>query len=179
MCSIGTRISANELEIAIHDVGVVVSSRRMMEGPGEAADNFKAEALPKSDGAFIGGDDEIKLHSAKAAFPRAVERMLAHRSGYAAARHGYRRHVTAIGDVSSTALLVCLEAVRSDDVAVIFRNKHLTLGRKPVSEPTIFVYVAGQGIGLASADDGLHDRPDGARARIGCRPNYHDRIMPR
>src|SRR5260370_3071652 len=103
MCSIGTRISANELEIAIHDVGVDVSSRRMIEGPGEAADNFKAEALPKSDGAFIGGDDEIKLQSAKAAFPRAVERMRAHRSVYASALHAYPPPPTPIPARISTA----------------------------------------------------------------------------
>src|ERR1700694_2820429 len=73
------------LEIAIHDVGVDVAPRRMLEGSGEAPNNRKAEALPQPYGTLVGADHEIVLHRAKSALARSVQRMRAHRSRHAAA----------------------------------------------------------------------------------------------
>ena len=46
MCSIAARVSANGLEIAIHDEGVDVAERRTLEGSGQPPDDPKAKALP-------------------------------------------------------------------------------------------------------------------------------------
>src|SRR6266849_10385477 len=128
MCSIAARISANALEIAIHDAGVDVTQRRMQEGSGEAPDNFKAKTLPQPDRAVIGADYKIELHRAKSPLPRSVQRMRAHCSGHAAACRRNGCHVAAIGDVRSAALLVRLQAICSNDVAVVFRDENLALG---------------------------------------------------
>src|SRR6267142_62043 len=80
------RSRENALEIAIHDVGVDVALRRMLEGSGEAADNFKAKTLPQPYGTLVGADHEVVLHRAESALPRSVQRMRAHRPGHATAR---------------------------------------------------------------------------------------------
>src|SRR5713226_9278642 len=138
MCSIAARISANGLEITIHDAHVDVAQSWMLEGSWQTPDNFKAKALPQPDGALVGADYEIELHRAKSARPRAVQRMRAHRSGHAAAHRRNGCHVAAIGDVRSAALLVCLEAVSSNDVAIVLCDEHFTLGRQPVRERARF-----------------------------------------
>ena len=86
MCSIAARISANALEIAIHDVGVDVSLRWMLECSGQAADNFEAKTLPQPYGTLVRADYKIELHRTKSAPASAAQRMLAHCSGHAAAR---------------------------------------------------------------------------------------------
>src|SRR5438477_9838691 len=78
MCSIAARSSANSLETAIHDVGVDVAFGWMKESVRKAADGPKPEALPQTDGTFVGTDDEIVLHRAKSALARMVQRMRAH-----------------------------------------------------------------------------------------------------
>src|SRR5260370_18514514 len=140
MCSIAARSSANGLENAIHDVGVDVTARRMLKGVGKAADDLKAKALPKADGAPVGADHEIVLHRSKSAFACAVERMRAHRSARSAARCGNGCHVAAIGDVCSAALLIRLQAVRADDFALVFCDEHPTFGGKPVRARALFVH---------------------------------------
>src|ERR1700740_67819 len=161
MCNIAARSSANGLKTAIHDIHVDVAVCRMMEGSGETPDNFKAKALPQTDGALVRAEHEIKLQGAKSAFSRPVQGMRAHCSSHTAARRRNRTHVTAIGNVSSAALLVRLQAVGSNEFAGIFGDENFAIGRKPVCERALFVHVARQGIRLAGADDGLHDSPDG------------------
>src|SRR6266436_4269761 len=125
MCSIAARISANGLEIAKHDVGVDVAQRRMKEGFGKLANDFKIEALPQADGAIVGANHEIELHRAKPAFARAVQGMSAHCACNSAAHGCNRSHVAAIRDVRSAALLVRLHEVSSNDIAVILRDENL------------------------------------------------------
>src|SRR5260370_41514556 len=112
MCSIAARSSANGLENAIHDVGVDVTARRMLKGVGKAADDLKAKALPKADGAPVGADNEIGLQRSESSLARAVERMGAHRSSRSAARSGNGWHVAAIGHGRSAGLLLSLPARR-------------------------------------------------------------------
>src|SRR6266850_4846255 len=154
------------LEIAIHDVGVDVSLHGMLECSGKASDNFKSEGLPQTHGALVGADDEIELHRAKSALSRSAQRMRAHRAGHAAARRRHGCHVAAVGDVRSATLLVRLQAVRANELAIIFRDKNFALGRKPVRQRAFLVHVGWQGVGLARPDDGLHDRPDGVRVSL-------------
>ncbi len=115
----------------------------------------------------------------KSALPRAVHRMRAHRTRYATACRRNGCHVAAVRDVSSAALLVRLQAVGSNDVAVVFRDEDLTLVREPVRERALFAHIAWKGVCLACPDDGLHDRPDGVRVSVGCGPDQHPRILPR
>src|SRR5437879_11353084 len=115
MCSIGARASANGLEIAIHDVSIDIAERWMKKSFGKPADDFKIEALPQFDGAFVGADYEVVLHGAKGAFACAIQRMSAHCARHAAAHRRHRSHVAAIGDVRSAATLIRLQAVGAND----------------------------------------------------------------
>src|SRR5258708_2267249 len=123
MCSIGARSSANGLEIAVHDVGVDVAQSWMKEGFRKCADDCKFEALPWFYGAAVGADYEIILHGAKPAFAGMVQRMSAHGPCHAAAGRILSSHVAAIGDVSTTAVLIRLQKIGADNSAVLFRNE--------------------------------------------------------
>src|SRR5260370_641167 len=83
-----------------------------------------------------------------------------------------------MGNVRSAALRVRLQAIWSNDVAVVFRDEHLALGRKPVRERALFAHVARQAVGFARPDDGLHDRPDGVVMSACCAPDLHPHILP-
>jgi len=72
------------LEMAVHDEGVDVALRGVVESAGQAAYDFEAEFLPEADGLFICADDNVELHGAKAACAGVVERMGTHGAGDAA-----------------------------------------------------------------------------------------------
>jgi len=58
------------------------------EGFGEAADGFESAALPETEGALVGGDDEVELHGAEATLFGVVEGVEAHGAGDSAALLG-------------------------------------------------------------------------------------------
>src|SRR5882672_6245151 len=105
MCSTAARVGANGLEIAIHDVSVHVSQPGMKERFGKTPDNFKVKALPQSHDALVRAHHKIELHGSKTAPPCTFQRMRAHRSGNPAPRGCDGSYVSAICDVSSSALL--------------------------------------------------------------------------
>src|SRR5260370_33813662 len=108
MWSIPARISANALEIAIHDVRVDVSQGWMKERFRKAPDDLEAKALPQARGTLVGADYKIELHRAKSAPASATQRMLAHRTCNPASGRCHGCHVAAIGNVSSATLLIRL-----------------------------------------------------------------------
>ena len=129
MCSIAARISANALEIAIHDVRVDVSQRWMLEGSGEAADDIEAKALPQAHGTLVSTDYKIELHRAKSAPASAAQRMLTHRACDPATGRCHGCHVPAIRNVRSATLLIRLQKIGADNFAILFCNEDLMPGR--------------------------------------------------
>src|SRR5215472_8977328 len=99
--------------------------------------------------------------------------MRAHRTGYAAARSVRRGHVTAIRDVRPTALLICTEDVRADDLAVVFRDKDFMVGGEPKCECALAIHVSRQRIGFARANDWLQNCPKSIRVACDRIPNFH------
>src|SRR2546427_1938821 len=105
--------------------------------------------------------------------------MRAHRPTHAAARRRHCSHVAAIGDVRSAAFLVRLQAIGSNDTAIVFGDENLALTGKPVCERTRFIHVTRQRISLAGPKDGLHDGPNRVLVRGGGGPDQHPRSLPR
>ncbi len=173
MCSIGARSSANGLEIAVHDVGVDVAQRWMKEGFRKCADDCKFEALPEADGAVVGADDEIILHGAKSAAASPAQRMLAHRARHAAAGRIHSSHVAAIGDVSTTALLIRLQKIGADNFAVLFRNEYFMRLTPPILDRGRLVHVAWKRVRFTRSNDGRDDVPDGVPVGVSCGPDQH------
>jgi len=95
----------------------------MAKSVGDAADDFKAHALPKEDGTFIGADHDVELHGQETADARLVQRMPAHGPGDTAARRPGYGHVSAIGDVRSGAGVVGAQIVRADDFVLMECDK--------------------------------------------------------
>ena len=114
----------------------------MVENLRKAADNREAETLPQSDRAFVAADDKIELHGAETALPCAFERVRAHRASYATADRVRRGHVTAIRNVRTAPFLISLEEIRTDDIAVVFRDKDFVAWRTPVGEGAFPIHVA-------------------------------------
>src|ERR1700743_259694 len=79
-----TPLRMTTLKAAVHDEGVDVALRGVVEGAWQTAHDFEAEFLPEADGLFICADDNIELHGAKASCSGVVERMGAHGAGDAA-----------------------------------------------------------------------------------------------
>src|SRR5208283_4619796 len=133
----------------------------MKEGTREAANNLEAETLPEAHGAFVGADNEVELHGAKAALCSVIEGMRAHGTGYSATGGGGGGHVAAVGDVGTAAILIGAEEIGADDVAVVVGDEDFVSGREPKGERGVSRDVARKGIGFAGAKDGFENRPDG------------------
>ena len=69
------------LKVAVHDEGIDVALRGVVEGAGQAAYDFEAEFPPEADGLFICANNNVELHGAKAACAGVVERMSTHSAG--------------------------------------------------------------------------------------------------
>jgi hypothetical protein len=127
----------------------------------EAADNFETETLPEAHGAFVGADDEVELHGAKAAVFGVIERMRAHGAGYTATGGGRSGHIAAVGDVGAAAVLIGAKEIGADDVGVVVGDEDLVGGREPKGESSFASDVARKGVGFAGAKDGFKNGPDG------------------
>jgi hypothetical protein len=147
-------------EGAVHHVGVGVAGCGMKKCSGEAADNFEAETLPEAHGAFVGADDEVELHGAKATVPGVIEGMSAHGADYAETGGGRSGHVTAVGDVGTAAVLIGAKEIGAEDVAVVVGNEDVVGGREPKRESGGASDVARKSVGFAGAKDGFEDGPD-------------------
>ena len=125
--------------------------------------NFKTVLLPQPDGSFIGADHKIELHAAETAFPRALQRVCAHRTSHTAARCVRRSHISAVRNVCPTALLIGFQEIGANDFSVVFRDKNFLAGREPIGESALPVHVARQGVSFPRADDRFQNPPDGIR----------------
>src|SRR5579875_2920843 len=97
----------------------------MEERFGQAAHDFKSAALPESDGALIGADDEVELHGAKGTAPGVVERVHTHRSRDASARGSRRSDVTAIGHMGTASHLIRAEEISACEGGFVFGHEDL------------------------------------------------------
>src|SRR5579884_708739 len=111
------------------------------------------------DSTLIGAHDKIKLHGAEAALPRAVKRMRAHGAGHTLASCARSGHISAIGDMAASALLVGAQIVCSEDLAIFPGNEHLVLRRIPILEGLFAGKVARKCIRFSVADDWFKDLP--------------------
>jgi len=138
------------------------------EGLGQATHSFEAEVLPDADGAEVGTHHEVELHGAKTALAGALQGMGAHEPGQAATGCARRGHITAVGHVSTTALLIGTEVVRGDNVGAVIGDEDFVARGEPVEEGLLAGEITGQGIGLAGTDSGFQDAPNGIVIALGC-----------
>lgn len=78
----------------------------MGEGTGQGADDFEAEAPPKTHGPLVCAHDEIELHGPKPPGSGPFERMRTHDAGNPSPRGLGGGHVSAFGDMTAPAELV-------------------------------------------------------------------------
>src|SRR5215469_16370591 len=179
MCSTAARASANGSKPAVHHQRIDKAKPRMFENPRKAPNDLKAETLPQPDRALVCADYKIKLHGAEPALSCALDRMCAHRASYASAHRMRRCHVTAICNVRSAAPLVGFQKIGADNLAVIFCDKNFMSRRKPVDQCAFSIHVVGQRVGLASANNGLQNRPQSIGVLFHRSANRHTGILPR
>src|SRR5215469_16047930 len=148
----------------------------MGKNPRQAADGFKAKASPQFDRARIAAYYEVELHPAKATFPRAFERMQAHRPRNSASLRRSRGDIPAIRDVRSATLLVRFQEISPQQVAVFLPNKDFLLGRKPEGKRLFSVHVPRQRVGFPGADHRLQNNPDCIAIAAGCRTNAQAKL---
>ena len=75
--------------------------------------------------------------------------------GHAMAAGGFKGHKAAIGDMGAAPAIVGAQIIGAGNMLAKNRNKGLMDGRQPVGQSVIAGHVAGQGIGLARANDRL------------------------
>src|SRR5208283_3896583 len=96
---------------------------RMVEGARQGADDFEAEALPKSHSSVVRADYEIVLHGPKPSGPGPFERMRAHRAGNPSPRRFGRGHVSAAGNMGTAAGLVRPQVIGAEHATVLFGDE--------------------------------------------------------
>ena len=100
-----------------HDQCIDEPKALMAESARKPADHGEAVLLPKANGSFVCGDDEIELHGAKAHGDRLRLRVLAHCRGDALAP-GFGSHdVAAVADVRTQAGMIGLDEICAHNVA--------------------------------------------------------------
>src|SRR6266404_1871187 len=86
--------------------------------------------------------------------------------------------VAALCNVPTAALLICLQKIRADNIAVLFRNEYFMRLTQPILNRGRLVHVAWKRIRFTRPNDGLDDVPDGVPVSIGCGPDQHARSLP-
>jgi len=144
---------------AVHDEGVDVALRRVVEGAGQTAHDFEPEFLPEADRSLIAADHDIELHGAEAAVAGVVQGMGTHDAGDAAAGGCGCGHVSAIGDMAAPALLIRTKIIGAENFSfafsIFFRNKYVVMGCIPIAEGLLAGEVTREGIGFPCADGGF------------------------
>ena len=90
-----------------HDIDIDVARARMVKGIWQSADNLETKFLPKMDRRFIGRNDKIKLHRAKAEPAGLAQAMLTHFSSYPQPARVRRNHEWGISDMRTGTRLIC------------------------------------------------------------------------
>jgi hypothetical protein len=148
------------LELLKHHKRIHKTKFRMLERSRQAADDVKTEFLPKSDSGFVGGDDDVVLHRAKAHSFGLGLRMFAHQRGDALAASLGADDITGIADVGTEAGLVWLEEIGAEDNAVSFGDVGCGRGIDPGFAGFGFGNVRGVRISFAGPKNGFKDLPD-------------------
>src|SRR5258707_5854954 len=91
----------------------------------------------------------------------------------AAAGRIHSSHVAAIGDVSTTALLIRLQKIGADNFAVLFRNEYFMRLTPPILDRGRLVHVAWKRVRFTRSNDGRDDVPDGVPVGVSCGPDQH------
>ena len=122
------------LKSSKHYKRVDVPLRGVLKRTGQTSDDFETETLPDPYRAVIGAHHEVELHRAKAACAGRLERMRAHGASESPARSTLRGHISAVGDMCSTALLIGAHEVSTDNVATLVGDEYV------VTEPATTSY---------------------------------------
>lgn len=132
----------------------------MEKGSGKAGEGAKAVFGPQVDGGVVGADDKVELDGAVTCHTSVVDGVGAHGAGDALASGVSGCEVAAVGDMGSAALLVGLDVVGADGLAVLLGDEDGVLGREPVGEGGGTVHIGGKGEDLRGAEDGLEHAPE-------------------
>jgi len=62
LTSVACRVSGGEFETSEHDMSTHKSALNVTKCSRQSADTHETKLLPKANGRFVGGDDEIELH---------------------------------------------------------------------------------------------------------------------
>lgn len=143
-----------------HNQGIHEAFRRVLKSRWKAADDCKAETLPKLYCSLICTDDEIELHRPKARVLGMFFGMEAHRSGNTTAPSVGICHVTAVADMRTTATLIHAQVVGAEDVSIFLSNKNLIARREPIGDRFITSDVSRNGVGLAGTENRLYNAPN-------------------
>src|SRR5712691_10455069 len=105
--------------------------------------------------------------------------MLAHGAGDTAAGCRDGSHVAAVCNVPTATLLICLQKISADNIAVFFHNEYFMRFTQPILNRGRLAHVAWKRVRFTRPNDGLDDVPDGVRISVGCGPDQHLRILAR
>src|SRR5882762_4352366 len=105
--------------------------------------------------------------------------MLAHGTGDAAAGCRDGSNVAAVCNVPTAALLICLQKICADNIAVLFRNEYFMRPTQPILNRGRLVHVAWKRIRFTRPDDGRDDAPDVVLVCVSCGPDQHACSLPR
>ena len=87
------------LQEAVHHVGVDQAEARVVEGPGQPAQDLEAELLPELHRRGVGGHHQVELHGLEAEASRLLQGMASHRLADAAAPKALAHRVGGVRDV--------------------------------------------------------------------------------
>ncbi len=165
------------LQLPVHDQRIDGAERWMQERARKPAHNFKSQALPQAHRAFVAAYHEIELHRTKSASFGMLQRMLAHGPRYAASPRPRRRRVPAIRDVRSPATLIRPQIIRSENLAVFFRNEHLMSRRPPVGKTILTTHIRRQGVRIPAPNHRFEDSPNRVVVAGSRRSDVHRGII--
>ena len=108
----------------------------------------------------VAGDHEIELHRPKSRRLRGGQRMAAQSLAKPPPAGLARHHEARIGDMRARAGPIGAQITGAQNPAPLFGDEDGAVRREPMRERIRLRHVARQGIGLAGANDRLHDAPD-------------------
>ena len=132
----------------------------MAEGARQGAHDSKSESFPKLERGFVGCDDNVELHCAKAEAFSLAQTMLGHGTANSATLSRRCNHEAGIGDVRSECRLVGVENVGADDPFVGYCNVTAPFLTEPVSQRFCPRDVRVKDISIASRNNRPKNPPD-------------------
>lgn len=132
----------------------------------QSPDDLEPELLPKVDRGCVRGNDKIELHRAKTKPTRLAEGMLSHLSSRSQSARVFRNHIGGVRNVRSGSGLIRSQNVGADNAPIVFCNKSVRVGSKPIRERLFTRHPWIKCVGVARGDNLMKNIPDGVAIRI-------------